>query len=394
MPLFKTKYNDVDKAVKALKNGKSYDINKANLKVLDDNSRLFFESCIDRFGAEILNWVVESQYRSDLFAYAVEKLGVEILDRAGNWVYNDWSVMGAAYKKDETIIERMTPEVRYRFCPPEERLYWFFKQIETKPTILLRRGDSVRYAYIQDGNNEFREVLDVSTLNKYNAFAYMIGSTTWHFKGMIFDKKSNMVIFGLGFGNAIFFSVDEFLKDNNNKIADLINLSFPKELIGRLEEVKHFNFDNWFQPKHETKIFDQEYLKNIIIPFVDNLLLGKKIRISELGENKDLFSKIIQGGLSSLPADKANSYSFSTDIGPDKYFDSVRIQIARRKDVEKSDNNIFILNAEKGCENYIPQTDYAKQMLAKLSKNEGRQSVEEVVEQSSSEHKKSDHELS
>lgn len=365
MPLFKTKYNDLKKAIEALAYGnKAYDIDRANEEFFKD---------------------------SRFVSLVVEKFGVGILDRTGEWVYDDWSVMSAAYEKDKAIIEKMSPAVRFKFCPPEERLYWLFKQIGSKTTILLARGDHPEYAFNWYGNDGFKVISGSSAYSKYNDLAYMLATHKWGCKkGMIFDKNSNMVIFAQGFSNIIFFSVEEFLRDNKNKIADLINLSFPEELIGKPEAVKGFNFDNWFQPKHKTEIFDQEYLKNIIIPFVDNLLLGKKINISGLGENKSLFSKIIHDGLSSLPVDKANSYSFATEMGVDKYFDCLQIQDAQRSMTD----NTFVLDAEKGCEKYIPQTEYAKQMLSKINQSESKQSAEEVVEQTKSERKTNDHELS
>ncbi len=384
MPLFKTKYNDVDKAIKALKNEQAtYDIGRANEQFFKD----------PRF-----------------VALAVREFGIGILDKAGDWVYKNHAVMSAAYEQDKSILEKASLLVRGDVCKTSECFYWIFKPMESdkKHFILCQdatyRGqDSAHFFWYNKEVGKYKKIEHGSSLasrinnHLLNPLTGPINEREQSNR-IIFLSKINMMIFSPYFGFAIIFPVDDFLQDGKNNIADCLNLSYPDEIRGRvqLKDIENFDFNKWFQPKHETKNLNQEYLRNIIIPFVDNLLLGKKIVISTQKDKTNLISEIIQDGLSSLPVDKANSYSFCTDPVldyRDPRFEDLQIWGTIGEYTKKADNK-FVLNAEQGCKTYIPQTEYAKQMLAKLNENESKQSVQEVVEQPTSEHKKNDHELS
>ncbi len=393
MPLFKTKYNDVEKAIKAISSEEDYDISKANDKLFEN--------------------------KQFLLVALKSKIGTSVLNKTGDWIYKDSDIMISVIRRDkryeDRIFDKVSEDVKNaiedafldRIEPIDQKILQIMEENRSVNTtftfsnVLVNGADRETWYYYKkdighfnDGRNQYEITNLINRAIDYQSALK---------KGFMFLPKSKLFIANWD-GNSRFSRkiiatpIEKLLNNNALYAASFISAGMPSLMTERKiwtpERINALDVDKWLQVKHEVPKLDNDFVRKTIIPCVDNLLSGKRVLISTQQDKEDLIPYIIQNALFSIPIDKANSFSFCTV--PCVHKMRMDFQISGTTELEKFKripHDVFVIDAEKGLQKYEPQTEYAKQMLAKLNQSENV-ATSKPIEQPQVKHTNDDHELS
>ncbi len=377
MPLFKTKYNDAKKAIKAISKGQDYDFSRAGNELFND--RQFLLTIIEKLGTR----------QFDSVKY-----------RAGDWIYKDDEIMLAAIYKDRNYGESVFDKVSKPVQDAIENVQ--LKKIEKYDEALSRaytnhkgKNKIFLWANIVDTfgedkqearyyNEELEKFKEIDIRSAMTGALANIDHETFGKEGFLYMPKSKTLFFMLDYDRytsdaRIGICIEDRLAEQKGKLAyavTYINAGRPDLMPHayiEIDKLNEFDFDKWIQIQVKTEKVDAEFMKKVIIPCVDKLLQGKRVLLSTKNENS--IPQTIQQVLWSMPAETANKFSFNT-IPCVKTMRN-DFQISGTTDLTKFKripHDVFVVDVEKGFENYIPQTEMAKQMLAQIAQDLDTQS--------------------
>lgn len=315
MPLFKTKYNDVKKAISAIKNGSKYDFSKVNLDSSDDRDKAeFLCDCIGRYGIKILEEIpfdIEKDYKDEAVSRAITKYGIKILDdldRDNEWIYESQSVMYEAFKQDRSIIEKAAPTTKIHVLrsaykdkviqendpvlsslpsfDPNSEFDWSCLFIDA---CLNQAKSKLNYPVIvtspdaQDTGNTYIYSSETDSYQRcgsqrhHSPLMSQINRKVFNFMGIrhedndafctLFSPKTKMMYIHFGYGYAIYFNVDDFLQTYKDRLTTYkkpSGKSYGSVLERIVDAESHGKFSEEFFLDNAQFVLETEYAQQVL----------------------------------------------------------------------------------------------------------------------------------